>query len=91
MRILAFRRFTEKKPPPYTSLKKKKRYLLEYERIAIENHIKLLNKTDGNQLMEIRVVNEMAEEGMKLFYRGPRWSIQALWLSCWKMWLFIPA
>lgn len=28
--------------------------------------------------MEIRVVNQMAEEGMKLFYRGPNWSIQSL-------------
>lgn len=34
-------------------MKKKKRKgkkeIYEYDRIAIENHVKLLNKTDGNQ------------------------------------------
>lgn len=48
VRILMFKRFTLK-THLLVHLKKKKSYLLAYERIAVENHIKLLNKNVGNQ------------------------------------------
>lgn len=38
----------EKIPPNSQKKKKKEKKLLQYERTALENHIKQLNKRDGN-------------------------------------------